>query len=58
LIVRWISALGPGSWLHQGAPLPSSPAEFDACDPISQVAVRVDVERGDCLFHLADDFVP
>jgi len=23
-------------------PLPSSPAEFDACDPISQVAVRVD----------------
>ena len=29
-------------WLHQGAPLPSSPAEFDACDPISQVAVRVD----------------
>jgi hypothetical protein len=22
--------------------LPSSPAEFDACDPISQVAVRVD----------------
>ena len=27
---------------YQGAPLPSSPAEFDACDPISQVAVRVD----------------
>jgi hypothetical protein len=31
--------------LHQGAPLAASPVEYDARDPTSQIAVRIDEQH-------------